>query len=132
MSLIDEVVSFDPAARRLTARFAARREWSENWAAIEYMAQAAAALAGSLDRAGGYEGPPRVGFLLGSRRLELMFERFEPGKGYLVNVADEFSDATSASFACEIVDGEGRTLARAALNAYRPTDVGDFLKQQGK
>ncbi len=123
MVLIDEVVSFDEGGRALVAAFAARREWSENWAAVEYMAQAAAALAGIVDRLGGYDGPPKPGFLLGTRRLELALERFEPGRRYLVRAANVFSDAESASFECEITDESGASLARATINAYRPSDT---------
>lgn len=131
MVLIDEVVAFDAAACTLSAEFAARREWSESWAAIEYMAQASAALAGAMDIAEGREGGPRPGFLLGTRRLELDLPRFEPGRRYTVNVTRTFDDTESASFDCEIADGDA-VVARATLNAYRPPDASAFLDSSRK
>jgi predicted hotdog family 3-hydroxylacyl-ACP dehydratase len=129
MALIDEVVSVDLSKGTIVAAFAARREWSENWAAIEYMAQAAAALVGAADRAKGYSGAPRPGFLLGTRRLELSLARFEPGKRYEARAKSVFADADSASFECEIADG-AVIVARATLNAFRPPDAAAFLEGQ--
>lgn len=123
MSLIDEVVSFDRDAGAIEVRFRARREWCESWAAVEYMAQAAAALSGAADREAGYGGPPRPGFLLGTRRMDLFITRFEPGREYLAAARTAFSDGNAASFECEILDG-GKSVARAVLNAFRP-DVTD-------
>ena len=129
MVLIDEIVSFDPDAGALTAAVTAKREWCENWVAIEFMAQTAAALAGKVDRAEGYEGPARPGFLLGTRRLELDIDRFVVGERYLVKAKCAFSDAETASFDCAIVQGD-RTVAKASLNAYRPQDVLNFMEEQ--
>ena len=129
MSLLDEIVSCDMKEGPLSAAFSARREWAENWSAIEYMAQAAAALAGAADRAGGYEGPPKPGFLLGTRKMGLDFDRFEPGKRYIARTRSVLIDEEAGSFECEIADGE-RVLARATLNAFRPPDFGKFIKEQ--
>lgn len=126
MALIDEVVAFDREACTLTAAFSARREWSESWAAIEYMAQASAALAGAMDMSDGCSDGPRPGFLLGTRKLELSLPRFEPGRRYLVAVTRLFADAESGSFECEIRDGE-TVVARATLSAYLPPDASAFL-----
>ena len=71
MMLLDEIVSVDEEDRSLVARATIRKEWSENWAAIELMAQAAAALAGVSDRISGSTLPARIGFLLGTRRMKL-------------------------------------------------------------
>ena len=49
------------------------------WVGIEYMAQCVAAHAGLEGHARGT--PPRVGFLIGSRRIETRTPRFEPGRG---------------------------------------------------
>ena len=129
MVLLDEVVSFDESDRSLVAATAAREEWSENWAAIEYMAQAAAALAGVFDRLEDPSAPAKPGFLLGTRKLQLDFGRFEVGRRYFVRVRNEFFDAESASFSCEIRDGE-KVIATAILNAYRPSNVAEFLDAQ--
>ena len=129
MRLIDEVVSFDEAAREAVVAATIRPEWSGNWVAIELMAQAAAALAGIFDRLSGMTGPARAGFLLGTRRLTLDVPRFETGRRYLVSAKAVFCDADAASFECAVRDGEA-VVARAILNAYRPADVGEFLDQQ--
>ena len=129
MALVDEVVSFDREAGCAVVAFKARREWSEPWAAIEYMAQASAVLAGAADIADGHVGPPRPGFLLGTRRLELFLPRFEPGKRYVAKAKSVFADSDSASFECEILDGE-TVVARATLNAFRPPDAAAFMQAQ--
>ena len=129
MALIDEVVSVDLAAGTLVAAFSARREWSESWAAVEYMAQTAAALAGAADRAAGHVGAPRPGFLLGTRRMDLALARFEPGRRYTAKATSVFADADSASFECEIMDGDA-VVASATLNAFRPPDAAAFLAGQ--
>lgn len=129
MRLIDEVVSFDEATRELVAASTIRKEWCENWAAIELMAQTAAALAGISDRLKGHDGPPRPGFLLGTRRLTFAIPAFEVGKRYLVTAKNVFGDDEAASFECSVRDGE-TVVARATLNAFRPKDVAAFLATQ--
>lgn len=129
MVLIDEIVSCDLKAGTLSAAVTVRREWCENWVAIEFMAQTAAALAGTVDRAEGYTGPARPGFLLGTRRLDLDLDRFEVGARYLITATCAFVDAETASFECEITR-DGRTVAKATLNAYRPSDVQEFMSGQ--
>ena len=126
MRLLDEVLSVDLASETLVAAFTARRDWCANWVAIELMAQAAAALAGAADRAEGRDGPPRPGFLLGTRRLTLDLPAFTVGRRYTVRAQSVFRDAESASFDCAVLDG-ARTVASATLNAYRPPDVRAFL-----
>lgn len=141
MVLIDAVEEFVPAERRLTARVKVTEgqialfgeaDYVPNWVAIEYMAQTCAALAGCWDRHSAPERPARPGFLLGARRLELKLGRFEPLGVYHVTAVDVFSDADAASFECFIVDDSGQEVARATLNAYRPPDMTEFLKEQMK
>ena len=126
MVLLDEIVSVDEKERSLVAHATIRREWSENWASIELMAQAAAALAGVFDRVSGSTRPARPGFLLGTRKIRLNVPAFEVGKTYVVTAKDVFSDAESASFECSVRDGDA-VVADAVLNAYRPNDVSAFL-----
>ncbi len=129
MVLIDEIVSVDEADRSLVASATIRPEWSENWSAIELMAQAAAALAGVFDVKGGNGGKARPGLLLGTRKLTLSVPRFEVGRRYLVTARNIFGDEESASFECAVKDSDA-VVASATLNAYRPSDVGAFLAQQ--
>ena len=139
MVLIEAVEAFDPEARRLTARVKVTptqvalfgdANGVPNWAAIEYMAQTCAALAGCWDRHTAPDKPARPGLLLGTRWLDLDIARFEPGGVYHVTAEDVFSDADAASFACSISDDAGREVAKAILNAYRPPDMTKFLKEQ--
>lgn len=144
MVLIDEIESFEPEARTLWARFTVTKaqvfflagENGEggvpNWAAIEYMAQTAAALAGCHDRMLAPDRPARPGLLLGTRRLELGLERFEEGRVYRVRAVNAFSDSDAASFECAIFDEAGKEVASAILNAYRPPNLKDFLMEQAK
>ncbi|MBR1920843.1 MAG: 3-hydroxylacyl-ACP dehydratase [Kiritimatiellae bacterium] len=129
MLLVDEIVSFDEENLAVRAAATIRPEWSGNWAAIELMAQTAAALAGLHDRRAGYSGPPRAGFLLGTRRLELSLAAFEVGRRYDVTARNLFMDDEAASFDCAVLDGE-KTVAHAILNAYRPADIEDFLSRR--
>ncbi len=129
MVLLDEIVSVDEEERSIVTAATIRPEWSENWSAIELMAQAAAALAGVFDRISGHNGPPRPGLLLGARRLSLGVPSFEVGRRYFVTARNVFSDDESASFECTVRDGDA-VLASTTINAYRPSDVGAFLSQQ--
>lgn len=129
MVLLDEIVSVDEKDRSLVATATARGEWSENWSAIELMAQAAAALAGVFDRASGSDRPARPGLLLGTRRITFAVPSFEVGRKYTVTARDVFSDAESASFECTVRDGDA-VLASAVLNAYRPSDLDAFMAGQ--
>lgn len=129
MVLLDEIVSFDEENRTLVVAATIRKEWGENWSAIELMAQTAAALAGVYDRMTGSSSPARPGLLLGTRRLELKIPSFEVGRRYLVTAKELFSDAESASFECSVRDGDA-VVASATLNAYRPSDVYSFMAGQ--
>lgn len=139
MVLIDAVESFDAEAKRLVARVTIGEnqlffdgQGVPNWAAIEYMAQTAAALVGYYDRHVAPGQPARPGLLLGTRRLDLKLARFEAGKTYRIVAENAFSDSDAASFVCRIDDEAGETVATANLNAYRPPDMEQFLKEQVK
>ena len=131
--------SFDPVARSLTARVSITPDHMlystalggvPNWAAIEFMAQAAAALAGCIDKERDPSQPARPGLLLGTRRLDLRTDSFAAGRMYSVNVISAFWDDETASFACTVADDSGTVVAEAVLNAYRPKDFAKFLTEQ--
>ena len=94
--------------------------------------QAAAALVGVHDKHLAPDRPVRPGLMLGTRRLDLRLARFEAGKTYRVVAENVFNDADAASFACRIEDEAGETVAAATLNAYRPPDMEQFMKEQTK
>ena len=146
MVLVDAVESFDPEAKRLTARvtvtpaqifhFDPGADGAEagvpNWVAIEYMAQTCAALAGYWDRHVAPDQPARPGLLLGTRKLTLGLDRFAAGQVYHVTAVNAFSDSDAASFECFIADDSGTEVASAILSAYRPPDLETFLKEQAR
>ena len=139
MVLIDAVESFDADAKRLVARVTIGEnqlffdgKGVPNWVAIEYMAQTAAALVGYYDRHVAPGQPARPGLLLGTRKLDPKLERFEAGRTYRISAENAFSDSDAASFVCRIEDETGETVAMANLNAYRPPDMEQFLKEQVK
>lgn len=87
--------------------------------AAEYMAQTMALCTG-LYRAR-RNLPPKVGFLLGSRRLTLNLKHFTAGSRYRVRVEPTFSDEEFGSFACTIFeDATGKEVASAQMNAFQP------------
>ena len=139
MVLIDAVESFDAATKRLVARVTigpdqlfCTSDGVPNWVAIEYMAQAAAALVGFYDKVTAPGAPARPGLLLGTRRLDLKLDRFEMGKTYFISAENVFNDDEAASFICSIQDAAGDTVATATLSAYRPPDIEQFIKEQVK
>ena len=141
MVFLDGVESFDSATRTLTATVSITPEHVlyspslggvPNWVAIEFMAQAAAALAGCIDKERDPAQPPRPGLLLGTRRLDLHVESFAAGRTYRVTVASTFWDDETAAFACTVVEDSGAVVAEAALNAFRPPDFGTFIKEQSE
>ena len=136
MVLIDGVETFDSEAKRVVVSLKiddSNPFFSDggvpSWVAIEYMAQASAALAGLRDRSLAPDCAPRVGMLLGTRRMEVGLSRFVADETYHVAAECVFEDAEAASFQCEIRDAADRVVASATLNAYRPPDMAAFLKE---
>ena len=86
--------------------------------ALEYMAQAMALCVGLLRRRKGLA--PQVGFVLGSRRLEVMTPKFAAGERYRIHVACTFQDEEFGSFDCTIRDTAGAVVATGTLTAFQP------------
>ncbi len=136
MVLIDGVEAFDPEAKRVVVSVKIDDSvlfFSDggvpSWVAIEYMAQAAATLAGLRDRLLAPDCAPRAGMLLGTRRMDVELSRFVAGETYHASAECVFEDSDAASFQCEIRDVTDRVVASATLNAYRPPDMAAFLKE---
>ena len=87
-------------------------------AALEYMAQAMALCIGIYRFRNNLA--PKIGFVLGSRRLEIFVDGFEVGKRYTVSVTPVYSDESFGSFSCEVADDANNVVARAEITAFQP------------
>ena len=86
--------------------------------ALEYMAQTMALLVGLRDRRRGQK--PRIGFVLGSRKLETKIPCFCDGERYRILATCTYEDESFGSFNCTITDGRGETVATATMTAFQP------------
>lgn len=86
--------------------------------ALEYMAQAMALCTGLYRRRKGL--PPKLGFVLGSRRLTVSVPRFACGERYRVHASCTYSDESFGSFDCTIFDASGSEVAWAQMTAFLP------------
>ena len=89
-------------------------------AALEYMAQTMALAVGVERRRRGQK--TKVGFVLGTRRMEVKIATFESGKRYVANAKCVYDDEEFASFDCSITDPDGATVAAALFTAYQPPE----------
>ena len=97
--------------------------------ALEYMAQTMALLVGMYRRRKGL--PPQVGFVLGSRRLEIAVPCFLKGTRYRVRAKCTYQDEEFGSFDCEIrtaddgavrEDADGTMpVAKGTVTAFQPS-----------
>ena len=86
--------------------------------ALEYMAQTMALLVGLRDRRRGVK--PRVGFVLGSRKLETSIPCFRAGERYRISATCTYEDESFGSFDCVIADRNGVEVATATMTAFQP------------
>ena len=94
--------------------------------ALEYMAQAMALCVGFFRRRKGLA--PKLGFVLGSRRLSILVPCFRNGERYSVRAACVYEDESFASFKCSVSDAQGSVAAEAQLSAFQPDD--GFLRDK--
>lgn len=93
---------------------------------IEYMAQAIAALAGCRALAHGL--PVQIGFLLGSRKLQLHQPLLAAGSRVQVQVSRLLQDPDGLSvFDCQLLDSSGQLLAEANVNVFQPDNAEAFI-----
>jgi predicted hotdog family 3-hydroxylacyl-ACP dehydratase len=96
------------------------------YAGLEMMAQAVAAIDGMKCRSGGM--PPKIGFLLGTRRYRVSCAAFAEDMRLVISARMVFSDGAMMTFECRIEDSEGVEIADASMNVYAPSDPEAFLK----
>lgn len=97
--------------------------------ALEYMAQAMALSVGLQRRAKALG--PKLGFILGSRRLVISVPHFRQGCRYRVYADCTYQDESFGSFDCRILDGQGTVAATAQLTAFQPED-GQYAQEMEK
>ena len=88
--------------------------------ALEYMAQTMALGIGILRNRAGM--PPKMGFVLGSRKLEVSVPFFKPGERYAIRAENTYQDESFGSFDCTIRDAAGEVVAKAQVTAFQPED----------
>lgn len=99
------------------------------WIALEYMAQCVAAHAGLDARAKGE--PPKVGFLIGSRRLEFRTKGFRVGQRLTVRATRTWGENEFALFTCRLIDTESQAiLVEGNLNVFLPHSIERFLPRE--
>jgi 3-oxoacyl-[acyl-carrier-protein] synthase-1 len=91
----------------------------ESYIGIEYMAQTVAAWNGIMAKRQCKK--PKIGFLLGSRRLELLHTSFKVGDVLNIYAKTLYMDAEMGSFDCWI-DVNGTRAAQARLSVYQPKE----------
>lgn len=87
------------------------------WTSIELMAQTISAFSGWKGQQQGHT--PKVGFLLGTRKLNLPVPFFEIGSTLIIRVEQQYLHEGLGQFACEI-DYKNHKIS-ALLSVYEPT-----------
>jgi predicted hotdog family 3-hydroxylacyl-ACP dehydratase len=96
-----------------------------NYVGIEYMAQSIAALAGVEARLD-HEGI-RVGFLLGTRKLQMHIDTFTLGESYRTQVTRLYQEESGlAVFDCHIYH-QDTLVAQANVNVFQPQDTQTYI-----
>lgn len=88
--------------------------------ALEYMAQTMAIVVGEARRRRGEV--PRVGFVLGTRRMMVGEPVFRRGRRYRVAAKCVYVDEEFGAFDCTMAGPDGKLVAKASLTAYQPPD----------
>lgn len=132
MVLIDKILDFDD--NQLSAQFTINHtsrfyddsiKGVDNIVAIEYMAQSIAALAGVRARLSNK--PVNLGFLLGTRKMDLYLQLFSLGTSYQVDVEELYMDDSGlGSFRCSIKN-QDEVVAEAKLSVFETSDQNQLL-----
>ena len=93
--------------------------------ALEYMAQSMALCVGFLRRSRNLS--PKLGFVLGSRKLEIKIPYFKNGERYRITAKCTYQDESFGSFDCKVYSSDGEEVAAAQMTAFQPE--GDVTKE---
>jgi predicted hotdog family 3-hydroxylacyl-ACP dehydratase len=124
MILIDEVVEWNEphVTCKLTLRpdsmFVEGRQVPA-LVSLEYMAQAIFALVGLVSLTKGE--PIVIGYLLGTRELDLAIDHFDVGDELLLQAERLFGESALGSYRCSVTRA-GEVVAKATLNVFRNLD----------
>lgn len=138
MSLLDKIVDYGEdwllAEVNITAdAMFVEEQGVPGWIGLEYLAQAIGAYAGLQERQQGQ--PPKLGFLLGSRKYLCSTEYFALGETLSLKVTCSIQAENGLSaFECSLKGQvKGSTVeASASLNVYQPDDAGLFLREESE
>ncbi|MGI2170101.1 hotdog family protein [Shewanella sp. MF05960] len=98
-----------------------------NYVGIEYMAQSIAALAGVEAKLKGDK--VRVGFLLGSRKLQMHIGHFILGQTYHTKVSRLYQEPSGlAVFDCQIFH-QNHVVASANVNVFQPLNTQAYINE---
>ncbi len=132
MVLLSEVIEFTEgvtvcrAVIRPDGLFANADGTTGSWLGLELMAQCVGTHSGLVRRREGQ--PPRIGFLIGSRRLHLGSNRYHAGQQLRIRSERVWGKSTGmASLCCTVHDEKSDTLlAEATLNFFLPKDEAEL------
>lgn len=138
MIVISEVENVDLKSGNLTARADIKKtdilyqphiNGVPTYSALEYMAQTIGCFAGYYDLEINPNKKPAVGFLLGTKKMEVFTPVLNVDESYFIKVQELFMEENLASFECSMYNKENKIVANAIINTYRPENVDDFLKE---
>ncbi|MDX2505518.1 MAG: hotdog family protein [Gammaproteobacteria bacterium] len=130
MSLLDNIVEYRDGWLRAEVSITAGSMFADEhgvpaWIGLEYMAQAVGAYSGWQESLKG--GPPKLGFLLGTRKYLCSSDYFAIGSTLTITVQLEMEAANGLNvFQC-VLQGE-EVDASANLNVFQPDDPEKFLQ----
>jgi predicted hotdog family 3-hydroxylacyl-ACP dehydratase len=129
MVFIDELLDYGEAFA--TAKLSIRPELLfveprglPTWSSIELMAQTISLYAGIHGRALGQV--PKIGFLLGTRKLDLPFAFFPLYSEVVIRVEKNYQHQQLAQFDCQIMAQQH--CIRAQLSVYQPDSIASVLQ----
>ncbi|AQS38479.1 putative 3-hydroxylacyl-(acyl carrier protein) dehydratase [Shewanella psychrophila] len=134
MILIDRLISHETDSLltqvdidELSPYFDTELNGVPNYVGIEYMAQSIAALAGVEAKSRG--DIIRVGFLLGTRKLQMHIPHYQLGKSYQTRVTRLYQEESGlAVFDCQIFHQE-TLVATANVNVFQPQDIKNYISE---
>lgn len=134
MILIDHVVSFGDDFIQTNVSINKSSVFFDgkgvpSYIALEYMAQSIAAWSGL--KASSMNEPPKIGFLLGTRKLVLNVPFFKENEKLDIYGKQKYSDGELASFECWI-EHKNIKYAEAILNVYQPINISNLNLEERK